>query len=259
MKDLGYIKGSFYSNLQYKSNTLLQIIGTMVIVFIQYYLWIAIGENTNIKHFRNILLYVVLSRIILSLYPDYNTINFVSNKILKGDIVYYLVRPIQLWRITFANEIGVLVYNILFILSPTVILTMLFLDVHFEVITLTDIIFFVLSFLCAYILSFLLSYAIAKLSIWLVDIWGILEFYHVLLLICGGTLIPLNVYPEIIQKILLFFPFQSMFYTPLSYLTGTPSIVTYPILVQLLWIGIFIIINIFIDYKVKNKSDYMGG
>lgn len=253
-----YVKAGFLVRFRYKANAVLQVAGTIIIVLIQYYLWSTIGNNTDIG-IENILLYTILARIVLSLYPDYTTINFVAGKILKGEIVLYLVRPIKLPLIVFCNEIGNLLYNLVFIFFPSILITWLIVDLPINIISLENICHFIISFILSYIISFLLSYLIACLAIWIVNIWGILEFYDALLILCGGTLLPLSIYPEVIQKILIYLPFQSIFFTPLAILTGNDPLVSNPILIQFLWIVILIGINYILTQFIKKRINFMGG
>jgi len=253
-----YAKAGFLVRFRYKANSVLQVAGTIIIVLIQFYLWSAIGNNTDIG-IENILMYTVIARIVLSLYPDYTTINFVAEKILKGEIVLYLVRPIKLPLIVFYNEMGNFLYNLVFIFFPSILITWLFIDLPTDIISLKNICYFIISFMLSYLISFLLSYFIACLAIWIVNIWGILELYDALLLLCGGTLLPLSIYPEIVQKVLIYLPFQSIFFTPLSILTGNDPLVSNPILVQFLWIVSFVGINYILTQFIKKRTSFMGG
>ncbi|MGG4178631.1 ABC-2 family transporter protein [Virgibacillus pantothenticus] len=253
-----YTKASFQIRFRYKANSILQIAGTIIVVLIQYYLWSSINMDSNVG-VENIILYTILARIILSLYPDYTTIRFVADKILKGEIALYLIRPLKLYIIVFFNELGNLLYNLIFIFIPSIIITLILVDLPLSVISLENTLLFIVSFMLSYFLSFLLSYFIACLSIWIINIWGILEFYDALLLICGGTLIPLSIYPEIVQKILALLPFQSIFFTPLAIFTGNNSLVNNPLLVQVLWIILLIGINLVVTNVIKKRINFMGG
>src|SRR5699024_9251625 len=98
---------------------------------------------------------------------------------------------------------GNFLYNLVFIFFPSILITWLFIDLPTDIISLKNICYFIISFMLSYLISFLLSYFIACLSIWIVNIWRILDLYYVLLLLCVGTLLTLSIYREIVQKFLI--------------------------------------------------------
>src|SRR5690625_5535382 len=95
-----YAKAGFLVRFRYKANSVLQVAGTIIIVLIQFYLWSAIGNNTDIG-IENILMYTVIARIVLSLYPDYTTINFIAIILLNVEYYLYFVILINMTLFVF--------------------------------------------------------------------------------------------------------------------------------------------------------------
>ena len=75
----------------------------------------------------------------------------------------------------------------------------------------------------AFLLSFLVAYAVGLLSFWFEDATEIFELWYVLVLFFSGMLAPLSLYPEAVQRVLLWTPFPHLVYLPASYWSGLES------------------------------------
>ncbi|KAA2301109.1 hypothetical protein FY526_26700, partial [Clostridioides difficile] len=138
--------------------------------------------------------------------PDHGTVSFIADKILRGNIVIDLSKPVRLPVIVFFNEIGSLAFNFCFVVIPSIIFSMVFIKIPLNIISASQLLLFFISFVLAYILSFLMCYLIASLSIWIGNVWGVLEMYDALIMIFGGSLVPLSLYPGLLKTIAVYTP-----------------------------------------------------
>jgi len=253
-----YCIAAYKTSFIYRSNVWLQILGVIILIAIQFFLWTSTMQEENTTIIYSILIYTIFSRIFVFILPGARTIKFISDKILTGKIIMELIKPIRLSVITFFNELGFLIFNFLFLVLPSMVIIFLIFDIsilnlHFLNLE------FVISFFFSFILSFLISYCIGTLSIWIGNIWGVNELYNALMIVFGGSLLPLSLYPEFLKNIALFLPFQCIYFTPLAYFSGITSISGNPILIQFMWILIFLLIMNFLTKMVNRKVAYMGG
>ncbi|MGR6001824.1 ABC-2 family transporter protein [Bacillus cereus] len=96
-------------------------------------------------------------------------------------------------------------------------------------------------------LSFLLSYCLSALigfsAFFTEDAAGIAFIYQKFLFILGGVLIPLDFFPEILQKIANYLPFSFITFAPSKLFVHFNVSHFYQVLCgQIIWIGLFLIL-----------------
>lgn len=81
---------------------------------------------------------------------------------------------------------------------------------------------------------------IALLAFWITELRGLFEVVEVLILILGGALMPLSLYPEFLEKIASFLPISYVIYYPIIAMQGqlTNIEILKVIGLQLIWITI---------------------
>ena len=180
-----YTLYQYKSLLQYKFNTIMQIIASLSMVLIQYSIWIYV-EKYNSKNIDEIITYVLFAIMLQIVLPIKITTNFVSEKILKGTIINYLNKPNRLIVITFFTTLGNFLYKLKFQVLPIlVIYILLFYNLIFRTISLKRFVFFIFVYILSYIVAFLLGYIIALLSTVFIRINGVSELVNALLIIFG--------------------------------------------------------------------------
>ncbi|MGX7112854.1 ABC transporter permease [Gemella cuniculi] len=251
-----------YKNLlQYKFNTMMQIIASLSMVLIQYSIWIYV-EKYNSTNIDEIITYVLLAIILQIVLPIKITTNFVSEKILKGNIINYLNRPNGLLVITFFTTLGNFLYRLKFQVLPIlVIYILLFYNLIFKIISFERFMLFILVYFLSYIIAFLLGYIVALLSTVFIRINGISELVNALLIIFGGGLLPLDLYPKLLLKISQVTPFYSTMYAPISIIVRDNDYrkILFILGMQIFWLITLWIISKKLSQHVFKKFDIMGG
>ena len=248
-----YTLYQYKSLLQYKFNTIMQIIASLSMVLIQYSIWIYV-EKYNSKNIDEIITYVLFAIILQIVLPIKITTNFVSEKILKGTIINYLNKPNRLIVITFFTTLGNFLYKLKFQVLPIlVIYILLFYNLIFRTISLKRFVLF--------IFVYILSYIIALLSTVFIRINGASELVNALLIIFGGGLLPLDLYPKLLLRISEVTPFYAVMYAPISIIVHDNDLgkVLFILGVQMFWLIILLIISKRLSQYVFNKFDIMGG
>jgi len=73
-------------------------------------------------------------------------------------------------------------------------------------------------------MNFYVNYCLGMTAFFLVKASGIRVVYQLFAQIFSGALIPLNFFPEILQRVMIFLPFQYTNYIPAMVWTGNESI-----------------------------------
>jgi len=91
------------------------------------------------------------------------------------------------------------------------------------------------------ILWFLFSFSFSTLSFWLENIFFILTVKEILIQFTSGIIIPINFFPDYIQKIFLVLPFRYIAFEPVQIFNGHYGLISSfkIIFIQSFWIFIF--------------------
>jgi ABC-2 type transport system permease protein len=114
---------------------------------------------------------------------------------------------------------------------------------------------FPLSLLLAFLISFSIDYFIGLLGFYSESVWGFSTTKEIIVTVFSGALIPLQFFPEAIQKVLYWLPFQAIYHTPLMMVTRPDQgleVFLPMLLIQLGWAGVtFFLARLFYNQAIK--------
>jgi ABC-2 type transport system permease protein len=185
----------------------------------------------------------------------------IERAVKSGQVSHLLIKPVSFFKTEFAHELGYKSFTsiIIFILA---FLLFIFLGQSLQ---------FNLSFLLlplllialalSFLINFLVSFLVGLLSFWLEEIVGLSSLKDVIVLIFSGAVLPLEFFPEFINKINNLLPFKYLLYFPVSILQGKiilPSILS-GLLIQTIWLFIFYLLYKFFYLKTIKHYSAVGG
>jgi len=248
-------RATFMVGLVYRFGFFFTIVGNIVYLCVAYFLWKSIYGDTLVINgltFNQAFLYVGLGSaifILLKTYADW----YISYEIREGVIANYLVKPIdyQIYNL-FAN-LGSLLINLMAITIPTAI--MLIGVFHVRVPSGPGLVLFPFSVLLAFLISFSMDYFVGIMGFYSESVWGLSITKEIIVTVFSGALIPLQFFPEQMQKVLYLLPFQAIYHTPLMMVTkpNQGMDVFLPMMaVQIFWaVVLFIGARLFYNQAVK--------
>jgi len=202
--------------------------------------------------FNETFLYVGLGSsvfVLLETYTDW----FIHGDIREGTIANYLIKPVDVGTYYMFNSMGLFLFNIAVITIPTFLLLAVVFKVQFTIGP--GLFFFPISIFLAYLITFYIDYFIGLFGFYTESVWGLTTTKEIIITVFSGALIPLQFFPDAIQKVLFWLPFQAMFHTPITMITRPNQgwDVFLPMLaVQLFWVvAIFIGARLFYTRAVK--------
>jgi ABC-2 type transport system permease protein len=252
---LAILRGSILDALAYRAGFFFTILGNILYICVAYFLWRSIYENTTSIHgltFNEAFLYVALGStvfVLLKTYADW----MISHEIEDGTISIYLTKPVDYQFYALNISLGFMLTSLAALTIPTFLLLILVFHITFPIGP--GLILFPASLLLAFLLSFCFDYITGLFAFYTESIWGISTSKEILISILAGALVPLQFFPETIQKVLLLLPFQAIYYTPLMLITrpnqdwGT----MFSMLgVQIFWVVVlFIVTRLFYNQAIK--------
>lgn len=237
---LALTKGTFMSGLAYRSGFIFTILKNLAYMSIAYFLWQSIFQGRETLKgltFNQTFLYITVARslmVLLKTWTDWE----VSYQITEGSIIMSLVKPINYQWLMLFQSAGFSLMNLISVTIPSI----LFLIFVFKIPINTGLGF--LFFPVALVLSFLLNttfdYIIGLTSFYTESIWGISSTKDIIITFLSGAIIPLQFFPETIQTILSFLPFQALYHLPLMMLIEPdmgPEVYLRMLAVQIFWVA----------------------
>ncbi len=220
-----------------------------------YYLWRSIYRYSDVIRgltFNETFLYVGLGSaifILLKTYADW----YLHYEIREGIIAIYLTKPIDLQLYMLFANLGSLLMNLMAITLPTAI--MLGLVFKIKIAFGIGLFLFPISLLLAFLISFSIDYFVGLMGFYSESVWGLSMTKEIIISVFSGALIPIQFFPEAMQTVLLWLPFQAIFHTPIMMLTrpNQGMDIFLPMLaIQMAWAGVlYFAARLFYNQAVK--------
>lgn len=252
---LALTRGSFMIGLVYRFGFLFTILGNVIYLGVAYYLWRSIYQHSETIRgltFNETFLYVALGSavfILLKTYADW----FISYEIREGLISIYLTKPLDYQLYALFSSFGSLLMNLSAITLPTILILTLVFGVEIQLGP--GLLFFPLSLLLAFLISFCFDYFIGLVAFYTESVWGLTITKEIIVTVFSGALIPLQFFPDALQRVLLALPFQAIYHTPLMMATRPAlGVEAYlPMLaLQAMWaVVLFALTRLFYNQAVK--------
>ena len=202
--------------------------GVVVGIVIPYCLWKAVFAATGREtiagfEFESLLFYYVVVTLVAKVVQGPNYRQLVSTDIYEGELNKYLVYPTSYFAFKLAQQLGstlpVLVQLVVFGLGFTLVLD-LPADALLGPSTLAA---SALSVLAAHLLFFALVTPLQLIAFWADNVWSLSVTLHLVSALFGGLMVPVRLFPEWAQELLLWTPFPYLFAYPVEMLLGRMS------------------------------------
>ncbi len=186
------------------------------------------------------------------------------HRINSGDYAYELCRPLDLYNHLYMRAAALRLSGLILKSSLGLIVALVFIPTPYKMMRAVSITALLLSILTL-IIALLLSCAIANLfNILLFKVeygLGIFNLASALVILTNGTLIPLYVYPDWLQRILRLLPFAGLIDFPASLYIGmiSPTGIWFILVRQITWIIILVLLGKWLMKLVLRKTIIQGG
>lgn len=182
-------------------------------------------------------LLMVIANTFLSVHIEEN-IAYID--IQEGYLANYLVKPVSYIAYKFFHELSYRLFESVF---GVVFLIVLFAALRFAITLPHDAVAVAMVgavFLLAYCMSFLFKMILGLTAVWTTDFSGLSQIIGVVILITGGFIMPIRLFPDQLQRIIYALPFPYMFYFPVATILGYYSQreVLRIIGIQAIWIAV---------------------
>lgn len=250
----------FQTALAWRFHFFMMSFANIVYLIFLYYLWRAIfdsspEEKLNGMTFIQVFIYMALVSSVVVLFKTWTEWEM-SERIINGNIIMDLIKPLDFQVKYFFKSLGAAIFNGITITLPVLIALYFFWGEHINGGVLF--LWFILSGILAYLISYFFDFTTGVISFYTESIWGVSIAKETIVLFLAGAVVPIQFFPETVQKILALLPFQAIYYTPISILTNreiTNVAIVKSIAVQIGWIiALGVLSRLFYNRAIKTVT-----
>jgi len=219
------IKIEFKEDLQYTFAFMMSIIVQPIILLINIALFTSVYAYNNTSQILGydlgqMIWYMTSAHfiwVIVFNFADYR----ISDRVLSGDLNMDLLRPLSLFKYELGIAIGLRVTAFFTELIPGLIV---FSIIYFpSFMSGISVVKFCVSILFSFLIMYMLNFLTGLTAFKLQNNASITGIKVILMSILGGSAIPLEFFPVPIRQVLMFLPFEYIFYWPIQFFLNTQS------------------------------------
>ncbi len=216
------------------------IVTYLINVTVYYFIWKALYTSdpdfANGFTFEEMVTYVSVGWIIRSLYFN-NIDQNISWEVIEGKIALTLLKPVSVQTMMIGRALGESCFRLVMLTVPAAIVISLVFPVHGPA-SGAHFGWFLLSLMATIFLSGTLNFIVGTFAIRMKSILGLLRAKYFVFELLSGLLVPMTMFPEVLQRVVAYLPFQHIAYTPLRIYLGKLNgmEIFETILIQLGWV-----------------------
>ncbi len=253
-KNLAFSELAIVTNLEYRFNFFIDaFIQPIITVMIELLLWIAIFKSTESLEIggfsrEHYLAYGIWAPFIGRITISWMYESMMVEEVASGAINVVLTRPISFYEYYLSQLLGYkLVTTSLSLLVPLGLSLFFDLPIQFDRIPLALLLVVYYLFL-VHTLSFIIS----TFAFFLTRVRSLTLVKNLSLFLLAGEIVPIDLMPPLLAKILLILPFSAGVYVPVAYITG--RVEASMISDSFLSVSISILVFCFIGHYLWNKG-----
>jgi len=203
----------------YRSHMAVSIIVGPVYFLVQYFIWHAVFSSRDTLNgftLEQMLAYYGVMSVITYLTFDFADWNL-QMLIRTGKYVTFVLRPISHRFFALSQKIGHRTLGFWLEFTPVFLIFMFVFGINLVP---ASIGWAVLSIALGFLMTFFVNYSIGLTAFWLTNAEGVRRMFLLVRDVTAGMFIPLTFFPEAMQKVLFFLPFQFMQYVPVRVYIG---------------------------------------
>lgn len=244
-KYLTLFKISFEQEFVYRLNFIMWRVRNVLQIFIVFFLWDTVFSGGNVQLFgydRSTILTYVFGLILVRAFVLSARAVDVAGEISRGELLNYLVKPLNYFRYWLTRDLSSKALNISFAIVESLVLYLLLKPPFFIQTNPLLIVAFIVSVILAMLIYFVILFMTSSVPFWYPEAaWGA-HFLVTTIFIefMTGAMFPLDILPAKLQSILELTPFPYLIFFPLQvYLGKVPAFdIAKGIVISAVWLVI---------------------
>src|SRR6202041_1723233 len=216
-----FARVGFVNILAFRLRYFTGIITYFLNVTVYYFIWSAVyssGQSIAGYNLAQMITYVSVGWMIRSFY--WNTIDQeMAYEVIEGKIAMDLIKPVSVQWMWISRAIGESAFRLGLLTLPTAVVVALVFPVQGPA-SRENFLLFLVAVLGSFFLMAAINFMIGTCAIPLKSILALIRAKYWLIELLSGLLIPMSFFPDRVQKVLAWLPFEHIAYTPLQIYLG---------------------------------------
>ena len=207
----------------YRTHSLVSVFVGPVYFIVQYFIWTAVyggGGTLGGMELEQTIRYFGASALIGYLTMDFADWNL-QMLVRTGKFLTFTLRPMHHRFFALSQKLGHRVLGFFFEFLPCLLIFQFVFKINMVP---RELGWTILSVMLAFLMNFYVNYCIGMTAFYFVQARGIRVVYQLFAQIFSGALIPLSFFPAVIQRVMMFLPFQYTNYITAMVWTGSHSV-----------------------------------
>ena len=261
-KYLYVIKTQIIKSMTYEFNVYGNIIMQTIIMITSAYFWKALYKGQSMVgdvDVNSMMTYVIMSSL-LSVLLITNVENRIEKSVEKGTVATDMMKPISIYGVYFAEDIGNIIALIFQNMLPIFIIGSLMIKVP-QMADIRDLPLFIISVAESFMINWLIAALFGMLAYTAVNIDALLQVKKHLIRLLSGSIIPIWFFPAGVAKVMELLPFVYIYQLPLSIYIGRGDRAQHfvQMQIQLVWLVILAIAFMCVKNRAARKVMVQGG
>jgi ABC-2 type transport system permease protein len=264
-KYISIFKISFAQEFAYRVNFIMWRVRNIIQMFLVFFLWSTIFSNPQAEIFGynkdKILTYVFGILLLRAIVLSARAVD-VSGEISRGDITNFLLKPINYFKYWFTRDISSKALNLSFAVLEATALYFILKPPFFVQTNPFYLFLFLVSIVLAVFLFFHLLFLVNMIPFWVPEAGWAGQFLFIVIFteFLSGGVFPIDILPDVFQKVIFLLPFPYLLFFPLQVYLGKLSIaVTLKGLgISLIWLLVLSFAVSFVWQKGIKKYEAVG-
>ena len=261
-KYLYIVKTQIIKSMTYEFNVYGNIIMQTIIMITSSYFWKALYRQKSSAagvNSEDMLTYIIMSSV-LSVLLITNVERRIQKSVEKGTVATDLMKPVNLFGVYFAEDIGSIIALVFQNLLPILIIGSLLIKVPLMKDP-NDLPLFLFSVLLSFLINWLIAALFGMIAFTAVNIDALIQVKKHMIRLLSGSIIPIWFFPEIVSKALSALPFVYIYQLPLSIYIGKGSTADHlaGIRVQMIWLLLLTGVFLYVQKRAVRKVMVQGG
>lgn len=262
---LYFIKIRMLLSLAYRFEALTTMAVQIIILLVNWFFWTAVyggtGSNSTVAGatLTEMLTYSIIA-VLLSCVFSTRVESSLRERIRKGNIAVDYIKPLSVFGMYFAEDIGESLKNFIQKFIPLLLFASIFLIVP-KPCSAAHLLIFVMSACLSFLILWFIAAIFGMLNFWLIDFGPLGIIKNHIIGFLSGSIIPTWFFPEAVRSALSYTPFVYIYQYPISIFLGKVTLreAFTTLLIQLFWCGIFFTLFMLMNRKSNKNLMVQGG
>ncbi|RXT06600.1 ABC transporter permease [Ammoniphilus sp. CFH 90114] len=260
---LEFSRKAFQRSAAYRFDAWTRLLSNIIFLFMWGFIWHGLysgKEPVSGVTFESMLSYIIISQMLQGIHGAGTPLWEIQERVRTGDIAMEMMRPYDYPTRSLFSDFGNIAFHMITAVLPLYIVLFFSFDLNMPT-TLSQWGLFVFSAFLGYLIRYSLELTFGLFTFWLIETGGVEDIFYFSISLFSGSVIPLWFFPDWLEFVARFLPFQGIFFVPNSIFVGQlqGEELYLALATQILWLFICYALLRWVWSRASNKIVVQGG